>query len=123
MFFVYLSRGLLPVTAFFYHFEDNSFELCIFWLCTSSDVEARFNYPISKKKKEDEFHFTHLAYIKTIITACTFYHTSKKINSILAYIKTIIILHIMATQVEIQDQRIINFTLKQPQEHADPVGT
>lgn len=29
----------------------------------------------------------------------------------------------MATQVEIQDQRIINFTLKQPQEHTDPVGT
>jgi hypothetical protein len=28
---------------------DGSFELCNNWLCTSSDVEAGFNYPISKK--------------------------------------------------------------------------
>jgi hypothetical protein len=49
MFIVYLSQGLLSVTAFFYPFEDGCFELCINWPCTSSDVEAGFNYPISKK--------------------------------------------------------------------------
>jgi hypothetical protein len=46
MFIVYLSQGLLSVTAFFYPFEDGCFELCINWPCTSSDVEAGFNYPI-----------------------------------------------------------------------------
>jgi hypothetical protein len=29
---------------------DGSFELCNIWLCTSSDVEVGFNYPISIKK-------------------------------------------------------------------------
>jgi hypothetical protein len=48
-FFVYLSRGLLPVATYFYPFVDGSFELCNNWLRTSSDVEAGFNYPISKK--------------------------------------------------------------------------
>jgi hypothetical protein len=33
--------------CFFYPFVDGSFELCNNWLCTSSDVEAGFNYPIS----------------------------------------------------------------------------
>jgi hypothetical protein len=46
-FFVYLSRG----TCFFTPFVDVSFELCNFWLCTSSYVDARFNYPISKKNE------------------------------------------------------------------------
>jgi hypothetical protein len=40
---------LLPVAVFFYPFVDDSFELCNNCLCTSSDVEAGFNYPISKK--------------------------------------------------------------------------
>jgi hypothetical protein len=44
-----LVGGLLPVAAYFYPFVDGSFELCNNWLCTSSDVEAGFNYPISKK--------------------------------------------------------------------------
>jgi hypothetical protein len=49
IFFVYLSRELVAVAAYFYPFVDGSFELCNNWLCTSSDVEARFNYPIYKK--------------------------------------------------------------------------
>jgi hypothetical protein len=44
-----LVGGLLPVAAYFYPFVDGSVELCNIWLCTSSDVEAGFNYPISKK--------------------------------------------------------------------------
>jgi hypothetical protein len=35
-----LVGGLLPVCCFFTPFVDVSFELCNFWLCTSSDVEA-----------------------------------------------------------------------------------
>jgi hypothetical protein len=50
IFFVYLSGGLLSVAAFFYPLVDGSFELCNNWLCTSSNVEAGFNSPISKKK-------------------------------------------------------------------------
>jgi hypothetical protein len=34
----------------FHPFVDGSFKLCNIGLCTSSDVEAGFNYPISKKK-------------------------------------------------------------------------
>jgi hypothetical protein len=44
-----LVGGLLPVVAYFYPFVDGSFELCNNWLCTSLDVDAGFNYPISKK--------------------------------------------------------------------------
>jgi hypothetical protein len=44
-----LVGGLLPVCCFFTPFVDVSFELFNFWLCPSSDVEAGFNYPISKK--------------------------------------------------------------------------
>jgi hypothetical protein len=44
-----LVGGMLPVAAYFYPFVDGSFELCNNWLCTSSDVEAKFNYPILKK--------------------------------------------------------------------------
>jgi hypothetical protein len=44
-----LVGGLLPVAAFFYPFVDGSLELSNNWLCTSSYVEAGFNYPISKK--------------------------------------------------------------------------
>jgi hypothetical protein len=51
MFFVYLSRGLVARYCLFYPFVDGSFELCNNWLCTSSDVEAGLNYPISKKAK------------------------------------------------------------------------
>jgi hypothetical protein len=51
MFIVYLSQGLVARYCFFYPFEDGSFELCINWLCTSSDVEAGFNYSMSKKAR------------------------------------------------------------------------
>jgi hypothetical protein len=44
-----LVGGLLPVCCFFTPFVNVSFELCNFLLCTSSDVKAGFNYPISKK--------------------------------------------------------------------------
>jgi hypothetical protein len=70
MFIVYLSQGLLPVTAFFYPFEDDCFELCINWLCTSSDVEAGFNYPILKKILR-----TKLSAVK--ILHCTSSHVEK----------------------------------------------
>jgi hypothetical protein len=53
IFFVYLSGGLLSVAAFFYPLVDGSFELCNNWLCTSSNVEAGFNSPISKKNELD----------------------------------------------------------------------
>jgi hypothetical protein len=44
--FVYLSRGLVARCCFVYPFADGSFEFCNNWLCTFSDVEAGFNYPI-----------------------------------------------------------------------------
>jgi hypothetical protein len=47
-----LVGGLLPVCCFFTPLVDVSFELCNFWLCTYSDAEAGFNYPISKKKSD-----------------------------------------------------------------------
>jgi hypothetical protein len=45
-----LVGGMLPIAAcFFTTFVERSFQLCNNWLCTSSDVEAGFNYPLSKK--------------------------------------------------------------------------
>jgi hypothetical protein len=49
-FIVYLSRGHVALVAcFFTTFVECSFQLCNNWLCTSSDVEAGFNYPLYKK--------------------------------------------------------------------------
>jgi hypothetical protein len=49
-FIIYLSREHVPTAAcFFTTFVDRSFQLCNNWLCTSLDVEAGFNYLLSKK--------------------------------------------------------------------------
>jgi hypothetical protein len=42
--------GAFCPLLFFHPCVDGSFKLCIIGLCTSSDVEAGFKYPISKKK-------------------------------------------------------------------------
>jgi hypothetical protein len=45
-----LVGACCPLLLVFYHFrEPFSFQLCNNGLCTSSDVEARFNYPLSQK--------------------------------------------------------------------------
>jgi hypothetical protein len=44
-----LVRTCCPLLLF-HPFVDGSFKLCNIGLCTSSNVEAGFNYPISKKK-------------------------------------------------------------------------
>jgi hypothetical protein len=49
IFIVYLSREHVARCYLFYPFVDCSFELCNNWLCTSLDVEAGFNYPLSEK--------------------------------------------------------------------------
>jgi hypothetical protein len=49
---IFLSFTLVGFVArccLFCPFVDGSFELCNIWRCTASDVEAGFNYPISKK--------------------------------------------------------------------------
>jgi hypothetical protein len=63
IFIVYLSRGFVARCCFFYPFVDGSFELCNNWLCTSPDVEAGFNYPISKKSMYVKFSALEMATI------------------------------------------------------------
>jgi hypothetical protein len=55
IFIVYLSRGHAARCCLFYPFVDCSFQLCNNWLCTSSDVEAGFNYPLSKKSHGGDY--------------------------------------------------------------------